>query len=1016
MKKLSYILVSVFLLITAIVGFMQSPWGKKLALHLLAQALQQSGWVIQVGQIGGTLPQNIELKQLVLKGDGWEIEAESLHLDLSLLRLFRKEIAIRELQGEKIRWKVEKGRQPLLKKEGPLPYLLSIAHFDLKQVEPWNSHWSGSLKIKRNQTIRLQASIQTEEAPYGALEAQIKAGGSLLGPIRGDLSGKLQNLSFQGVFTTPLTQSLHFEGHVADLSQVEPILVRLDIRQTEQLEVDASFQTAQASLAKQIQGNLRAQKREESWSGTIDAKASLWEHIWQLQTDFAWSLGEPLELSSWTLTGPSASATGHWLIDPHGLIEGPMTVRIERLQDVGLPLFGIAEGTLLWQKTGSEQAVHVEMQAHQIFWGALFAEQMHLSCDAVDPFHALKGNLSINLEQGKYKELEITSASLQTARQREFSPFHLLLEGKWKTPLDLTLDGTWSYSGGNWEANLQTASGTFYHHPFLILSPIHFEKSSGAFRLSPLELQLGDGSCSATFAHEGEKTQGQLLLRHLPIDILSLNPLEVPIGGYFDLDARLLQQGEQLSAKLEASIQDLEVVGMESRETLRAIGHFEASLERDRLDIKGSLASKAPLLTVDLSLPLHLEIWPYHLAFIADREIQGRFAYDGKIEEILDFFDLGTHRLEGNMDCEFTLSHTFAFPKIKGSCHWKNGVYQNYYTGTQLQNIEAEWIGNGPRLDLIQLTAQDYQEKGTLSATGHLSLLPKDFFPFQFHVEFSHLNCVEIDLVAAEASGSVQVIGNLKEAWAKGDIAILQSILTIPDHIAKPIPRLKVVYRNPIHPVLPTPGKQPQHPYPVHLDLKVSAPEGIYITGRGLNSEWKGDFVMGGTLDSMAAKGKLELILGDFVFASRQFKLSEGSLSLTGKEHEMPHLNIAATIEEKGVAIIARLQGPLNQPQLTLQSVPALPMSSILAYLFFGQELSEINGLQALQLANAIANLSGEGPDVLENARRSLGVDRLRVITVPSGAEEGSDAIALQVGKYVAQGVLISVSQGTEDS
>ncbi len=50
---------------------------------------------------------------------------------------------------------------------------------------------------------------------------------------------------------------------------------------------------------------------------------------------------------------------------------------------------------------------------------------------------------------------------------------------------------------------------------------------------------------------------------------------------------------------------------------------------------------------------------------------------------------------------------------------------------------------------------------------------------------------------------------------------------------------------------------------------------------------------------------------------------------------------------------------------------------------------------------------------MLENSRRSLGVDRLRIIATPIG-QEGGQSIALQVGKYVSRGVLISVSQGPE--
>ena len=50
----------------------------------------------------------------------------------------------------------------------------------------------------------------------------------------------------------------------------------------------------------------------------------------------------------------------------------------------------------------------------------------------------------------------------------------------------------------------------------------------------------------------------------------------------------------------------------------------------------------------------------------------------------------------------------------------------------------------------------------------------------------------------------------------------------------------------------------------------------------------------------------------------------------------------------------------------------------------------------------------------MEGTRKSLGVDRLRVITDPTA--EGGETVALQVGKYVSKGVLVSFTQGAEES
>jgi translocation and assembly module TamB len=51
---------------------------------------------------------------------------------------------------------------------------------------------------------------------------------------------------------------------------------------------------------------------------------------------------------------------------------------------------------------------------------------------------------------------------------------------------------------------------------------------------------------------------------------------------------------------------------------------------------------------------------------------------------------------------------------------------------------------------------------------------------------------------------------------------------------------------------------------------------------------------------------------------------------------------------------------------------------------------------------------------MLENTRRALGIDRLRIVSEPTS--EGEETISIQVGKYVAKGVLVSISQNAENS
>jgi len=112
------------------------------------------------------------------------------------------------------------------------------------------------------------------------------------------------------------------------------------------------------------------------------------------------------------------------------------------------------------------------------------------------------------------------------------------------------------------------------------------------------------------------------------------------------------------------------------------------------------------------------------------------------------------------------------------------------------------------------------------------------------------------------------------------------------------------------------------------------------------------------------------------------------------------------------ITITAMLRGPLTAPQLTFQSNPQKPTSSILALILFNKDIADISHPEAIQLASTLVSLSGgAGPDVLETIRKSIGVDRLNISSKP-----GTDELAVQIGKYLTRGIMITLSQSATSS
>lgn len=679
--------------------------------------------------------------------------------------------------------------------------------------------------------------------------------------------------------------------------------------------------------------------------------------------------------------------------------KGEIELEAENLQALHLPEI---YGGLKAKASGNLSEMRIEGVFNDFYYGDLFAEKLSLNAVLAEPFKEISGPVNLQTQNLKWKHYEVETGTFETQLGAGAHPYQLFTSGKGPKPFSLNANGSWQEG---WTVNIEGLSGDFAEVPFGLSAPTTLTHTPDSFRLQNGSFTFGYGSLKIDIDRQKEDADVSLTLSDFPLNLLSLNPLEIDIGGTVNLSAEMRERNGRMRGSFHADV--LQTAPLATK------GHFEGRFNKNRLLVKGDLAIQDnPLVTVDLSLPIHFSLWPFESKLLWHKSTKGHLAFNGNVEEILDYFDLGPHRLEGKLQGELKFQGTLDRPIVRGAFSFENGFYENYYSGTLLTNIQANFTGKNHTLYLSSFTAEDRLGVGSLKGSGKMRLLGTQHYPYDLDLELKDLQFTEIDLVTAKAVGKVHIEGNTFSAIAKGDIEVRDAEVTIPDHIPRPLPDLQVTYRNPTHPIAP-PQKN-YKPYPLHLDLNVLTPTQVSIQGRGLASLWKGHFHLGGTTSELATKGHLELIEGEFNFSSRSFKLIDGSLAFSGVEHQMPYLNLAGQMETKGITITARLKGPLDDPQITLVSNPPLPLGSIMSYLLFGQDISEIGGFQALQIATSLASLAGTGSDVMESTRKSLGVDRLRVVTEPT--DEGGETVALQVSKYISKGVLVSFTQGTDES
>lgn len=737
---------------------------------------------------------------------------------------------------------------------------------------------------------------------------------------------------------------------------------------------------------------------------------------WTLDSNLDWN--ERLQLTDISLEAPQIKGKGRWEFLENRTMQGAGELKIENLQILkSLAPSLNPYGQLTAKMTWNESQATLDMLAKDLYIKSVYFEQAAFYSDIHNPLNHPTAILSIDAEKGSFRDLQIDSIIAETTlSEGEPWPFTLFAEGVWNRDFESHSTGIWHLEQKELSAEIFDFYGLFYSHPFSLQQPVELLLTSSLTQIGKTQIQLGE---NAQIAYEWEEdsdadfTHLALHVQDFPLDFLSINPLEVSVAGNLDIDAKLTQTKDHLQGDLEASITEATIHRLGEADWITAEGKFNGRINQNELFVQANLSTRgAPLTTFELQLPIRVKKRPWQIQPLQDLPIKGQWHFQGQLEDCLDFFNLGPHWLQGTCKADLSWSNTLKKPLVKGLIQLTDGYYENYNTGTQLTNLQATLVADKGTLHLTSLTANDKDQQGALLADGLFDLRLDKKFPFHVHLATQEFAAVQLGFFLATINSALDIKGSMESATARGEVHIIQSDLLIPENISKAPPNLHVVYLNAQKP-LPSHFRSGAKSYPLYLDISVDTPNPVEISGRGLQSQWQGNFALKGTRSTPELIGQLTLNNGEFSFSGRVFKLTKGAISFNEKTL-VPHIDLSGNVQQQGMIITAHLQGPLNKPQLTFQSAPPLPLSSIIAYLLFGQEISEINGLQALQLATAVANIAGQSGDVLESTRRSLGIDRLRIIAEPDS--EGNETLSIQVGKYVAPGVIVFITQTTDET
>ncbi len=699
-----------------------------------------------------------------------------------------------------------------------------------------------------------------------------------------------------------------------------------------------------------------------------------------------------------------------------GLYEASLFLSIENL-DRYQELFKVdaLRGSLLADLTlFSEEG---KQNARCVFTGTnfhyndLLVDDLHLNCTLNDFRKEIRGEILLVAQKIYRQGFYLDKLLVNTYSEEERCPFSLEAQGRLEGPFTLFSQGTWNYKAPAFHLELDQLLGTLSTMDFELKHDVSLDINPQEIRLTPLEIQIGNSPLFAECLLDTNSAHAKLDIEHFPLEVVRCLRPRFALQGFVSAHAFFDATQEGIQGALNATLEEGSITQLGAQEGVLAKGSIQMHLNQNTLQIHTDLkASDAQFLDAHATLPTQYSLHPFSLNLDPTRPTSGEVIAEGRLQDLFDFVNLGTNHFTGDLSCRLFLSQTLENPSLQGNITLKNGSYENYFIGLFLKSIEAQFEAQNTEIRLLNLHAQDDQS-GEIFATGSFELKREDHFPFTLNAEMHNLHALGFDMIDAHLSGPVYLLGNMQQMDTQGNLLIDKAHIQLTERLPYETPSLPFTYIHKpsrLKEKTPLPGPS----FAFHLDLELTANDDVHVEGRGLDALLEGDIHLHGTNSKIAANGEFKLIKGEYIFSGKVFKLTEASLVFSDKPTPSGYLNVSGTLSLPDITITAMMRGPLTSPQLTFQSNPHKSTSSILALILFNKDISEISQSEAIQLASALIGLSGgAGPDVLTSIRKSIGIDRLNISSTP-----GSDQLAVQIGKYLTRGILVTLSQSATSS
>jgi translocation and assembly module TamB len=344
-------------------------------------------------------------------------------------------------------------------------------------------------------------------------------------------------------------------------------------------------------------------------------------------------------------------------------------------------------------------------------------------------------------------------------------------------------------------------------------------------------------------------------------------------------------------------------------------------------------------------------------------------------------------RASGTVTLDARLTGDLAHPRAEGGAMLSGGAFSDDVSGLRLTDAQASLAAHGDAVEIARASART-PGGGSVSASGRVRLAPG--YPADIHVSADNARLVATDVVTADAGLALDVTGPLVTApRLAGRIDVKALDVEIPGRLpgaSAPLADVRHIDPGPAArarlALMAKARRRAGAGFDAALALTVAAPARVTVHGRGVDAEFGGELKVAGTTASPRVSGGFDLRRGSLTLIGGPMAFSRGAVRFEGDA--LPRLDLEARQSVSDITAIVDVTGPADKPVFAFSSSPELPQDEVLSRLLFQKPSGNLSAFQALQLANTVSALSGNG-GAFDTLRRSLGVDSLDVSTGSSG-------------------------------